>query len=525
MIIIDNHQQGERYVPHWHICVGAGRAGEGLRAAFQEHLDLVQKHIHFRYLRFHGLLHDDMFVLHQAADGTPVYNFQYVDELFDRMLEKNIRPFVELGFFPDCLKGGTATQFWWKANVTPPAEWTGWCSLIDRLVRHWIARYGSDEVRQWYFEVWNEPNLDGFWDGTRSQYFDLYKHTARTIKAIDPALRVGGPATSNFVPDGRFDGEKEDMSCHLTHQTEDLDSLQWHGVWIEAFLDYCRQQELPVDFVSTHPYPTDFALDPTGRISGRSRGVDALYKDLTWLKYVVRNSCYPDAEIHLTEWSSSPSSRDCTHDYLQEAAYIVKTNLDCIGLTNSLSYWTFTDVFEELGAGASIFHGGFGLINYQGIVKPSWHAYRMLAQLGDECLYRDDHLFFTRGKNGLSGLAWNYPISGTVSMSLWPDHNKAQAELELGSSCRVCFQISGVRPHQRFQLECLSREHGWALDVWRQMGSPEPPDRRQTEELRQAAFKTSTWMIQADAYGVLTVDESIEPWNLLMIKEHMEESV
>lgn len=519
MIRIDSHQQGECYVPHWHTCVGAGRAGEGLRAAFQEHLDLVQKHIGFRYLRFHGLLHDDMFVLRQDSSGNWIYSFQYVDELFDHMLEKNIRPFVELGFFPECLKGGTATQFWWKANVTPPAEWDGWCMLIDRLVRHWIARYGSEEVRQWYFEVWNEPNLDGFWDGTRSQYFELYKHTARTIKAIDPVLRVGGPATSNFVPDARFDGEREDMSCHLTHQTEDLDSLQWHGVWIEAFLEYCHQQELPVDFVSTHPYPTDFALDTTGRISGRSRGIDALVKDLTWLRDAVRSSHYPNAEIHLTEWSSSPSSRDCTHDYLQEAAFIVKSNLDCIGLTDSLSYWVFTDVFEELGAGASIFHGGFGLINYQGIVKPGFHAYRMLASLGNECLYRDEHLFLTRGNNGLSAVAWNYPISGTISMSLWPDHSKAEAELQQGEACRIHFEITGLKPHQPFQLEYLSREHGWALEAWRKIGSPESPDRLQTAELRKAALATSMQTIQANELGVLTVDATLDPWNLLMIKE------
>ena len=519
MMTIDCCKPGERFVPYWRNCVGAGRAAEGLRAAFQEQLELVQKHIGFRYLRFHGLFHDDMFVLRQDADGRLIFNFQYIDDLFDRMLDKNIRPFVEFGFFPDCLKGGDATQCWWKAHVTPPAEWSGWCELIDRVVRHWIDRYGREEVRQWYFEVWNEPNLDGFWDGTRSQYFDLYKHTVRTVKSIDPELRVGGPATSNFVPDERFDGEKEDMTCHLTHHTEDLDGLKWHGVWIETFLDYCHQQNLPVDFVSTHPYPTDFALDPTGRVKGRSRGVDALCKDMSWLKKVVGNSHYPDAEIHLTEWSSSPSSRDCTHDYLQEAAFIVKTNLDCIGLADSLSYWTFTDVFEELGAGESIFHGGFGLVNYQGIVKPGWHAYRMLAALGDECLFRDENLFLTKGQNGVRAVGWNYPISGTVSMSLWPDCSKAQAELEKGEARRICFRLTGLRPNQRFSLECLSQKHGWALDAWRKMGCPEPPDRAQTKELIQASLATEVRTFRADDQGVLTFDEMIDPWNVWLLKE------
>lgn len=132
-------------------------------------------------------------------------------------------------------------------------------------------RYGAEEVHQWFFEVWNEPNLDAFWSGTRSQYFELYRVTSLRIKAIDPALKVGGPATSNYVPDGRFDGETEDVSSQMTFKVEDLDSLQWHGVWIEAFLQYCAEHKLPVDFVSCHPYPTDFALDGHGESSGRTR--------------------------------------------------------------------------------------------------------------------------------------------------------------------------------------------------------------------------------------------------------------
>lgn len=519
MITINSRQQGERFVPYWRTCVGAGRANEGLRAAFQEQLRDVQEHIGFRYLRFHGLLHDDMFVLRMTADGQPEYNFQYVDELFDRMLALDIRPFVEFGFFLDCLKGGDTKQFWWKGHVTPPDDWTGWCALIDRLVRHWISRYGLDEVRQWFFEVWNEPNLHGFWDGTRSQYFEMYRQTALAVKAVDPALRVGGPATSNFVPDERFDGEAEDKSRHLTHQVEDLDSLEWRGVWIEAFLDFCQRNQLPVDFVSAHPYPTDFALDTTGRTTGRSRGVGSLRQDMLWLRETVRKSAYPDAEIHLTEWSSSPSSRDCTHDFLQEAAYIVKSNLDCIGLADSLSYWTFTDVFEEVGAGSSIFHGGFGLVNYQGIVKPGWHAYRMLSQLGDECLYRDENLFVTRGERGISALAYNYPTDRTVCMSPYPDRSRAQAELETGKSRRLHVRLTDCQPYQRFRAECLSRDHGWALEAWRSMGCPEPPDRSQTAELKKAARATRAWMVQADENGMLELNEEIKPWNIMLIKE------
>lgn len=519
MIHIDFCSEGQRYKPYWKTCVGAGRANEGLRAAFQRQLRQVQEQIGFRYLRFHGLLHDDMFVVRENESGEKIYNFQYIDELFDSMLEMQIRPFVELSFFPSCLKGGDATQFWWKANITPPETWDGWCALIDRLIRHWLQRYGEAEVRTWYFEVWNEPNLNSFWDGTRSLYFSLYAATAQTIKSIDPHLRVGGPATSNFVPDDRFDGETEDFTHHLTHKVDDLDNLHWHGVWIEAFLDYCAKHHLPLDFVSTHPYPTDFAFDQTGRMKGRTRNVDSTRQDMMWLKQTVQHSAYPNAEIHLTEWSSSPSARDCTHDYLQEAAYLVKCNLDGIGLADSLSFWAFTDVFEETGAGDSIFHGGFGLINYQGIVKPSFHAYRMLSRLGDTLLYRDEHAFFTKKEGKLAALLYHYPLSSTVSMSPYPDRSRAQKELETGEAVTVSCTLTGLTPGAEILIETLDREHGWALPLWLDMGAPEPPTREETARLIEHANATDRRTVTADAQGTLTLQLSVCPWNVIGIYE------
>lgn len=516
---IRKNQPGKKFFPYWRTCVGAGRANEGLRASFQQQLQLLQKEIGFRYLRFHGLFHDDMFVMRSTSNGQFIFNFQYIDDLFDAMLEANIRPFVELGFFPECIRGGDATQFFWKAHVTPPKQYDSWCLLIQRFVEHLLDRYGHDEVRTWYFEVWNEPNLDGFWDGTKTQYFELYRETVQTIKQIDSSLRVGGPATSNFVPDARFDGETENVSVQITHQTPDLSSLSWRGVWIEDFLRYCSENHLPVDFVSTHPYPTDFAFDANGKVSGRTRDIDALFKDLHWLKNTIQNSAYPNAEIHLTEWSSSPTSRDCTHDYLQEAAFIVKCNLDCIGLADSLSYWTFTDVFEELGAGDSIFHGGFGLINYQGIVKPGFHAYRMLTTLGDLCLYKDEHIFVTNNNGRMVGLAYHYPVQHSISMSIYPNRSIAEKELNAGETIRIPLHLTALNPHQNIRFEILNRQNGWALPKWQQMGCPEPPNREQTQVLREAAQETKRWFVAANANGELKTTLEMEPWSILLFEE------
>ena len=189
---------------------------------------------------------------------------QYVDELYDRLLDMDVKPFVEFGFFPkDIAAKDTKKQFWWGGNITPDENsYSKWEQLITAFTNHMVTRYGIQEVRTWYFEVWNEPNLyNVFWGGTKSDYFKLYKISVNAIKKIDNRLRVGGPSTSNFVADNRYEGETEDRKKHVIFSQEDINKAEWRGAWIEDFLKYCGNEKLPLDFISCHPYPTDFALD------------------------------------------------------------------------------------------------------------------------------------------------------------------------------------------------------------------------------------------------------------------------
>jgi len=514
--VVSANTKGEIFAHFWSKCVGAGRANEGLRAGWLEQLKLAKQHCGFEYCRFHGLFHDDMFV-YQEVNGKPVYNWQYIDELFDRMLEIGVKPFVELGFMPAALSSDDSMlQFWWKAHVSPPKDYAKWTALVSEFTKHCISRYGIEEVRTWYFEVWNEPNLKGFWLGTKSQYFELYKVSVNAIKAIDSTLRVGGPATSNFVPDDRFAGETEDRSKHKTHSVPDLNSLNWQGVWVEGFLKYCEKEKLPVDFVSCHPYPTDWALDPmTGKGGDGVRKAGATKEDLQWLNKVVKASTYPNAEIHLTEWSSSPSSRDQTHDSLPAATYIIKANLDCIGLTNSLSYWTFTDVFEEKGAGDTIWHGGFGMINYQGIVKPTFHGYRMLNALGNEILHKEEGIIITRNSNTkkITALLYHYPeeIKHVVKGGI-------ESLLDKGTARKFSVSLGGMMAQTAISIETLDKNNGYAYKTWKEMGKPEPPAREQTKQLREAAFATKKEKAKADVKGNYLFEKTLQPWECVLIQ-------
>jgi xylan 1,4-beta-xylosidase len=503
----------------WSKVAGAGRANEALRATWQEELDTAHRYDGFEYIRFHGLFHDDMFVYREDAQGNPIYNFQYVDDVFDRMLAKNVQPFVELSFSPSELATAKNTTFWWQANGAPPSDYNKWAALVRATVEHCVARYGIEEVRRWYFEVWNEPNLTKpFFRGTQQQYFELYKITAQTIKAVDPALRVGGPATSNFHMDQ--DALKKAQAAGKPY---DPLTIPWHPIWIEDFLAYCQANHLPVDFVSTHPYPQDFAIDDASMPHGGHfrRSIDSTRDDLRTLRRIVDSSPYPQAEIQLTEWSSSPSPLDHTHDSLAAAAFLAKTNLDSIGLVDSLSYWTFTDVFEENRKTDSIFHGGFGLINYQQIVKPAFHAYRFLNELGDELVSRTDGAIVTRDKASgrIVALAYNYPVEEKVSLPVTNSLEAADAIDASGSARSLAIHLHGLPANASFLVETLDRQHGDAVEAWEQMGQPEPPNPAQTEALRNAAWATAKEIVRADKDGNLDLHRPIAAWSLVLVKQ------
>ena len=520
--MVDLNQVKPQPLDHfWSVGVCAGRANEGLRTSWVEQLKLAKHDGGFRYLRMHGLFDDDMFVYFEGKDGTPRYNWQYIDEVYDRLLDMGIRPFVELSFFPKGIAADhSKLQMWYQNRVTADrSRYPKWHRLVKAFCEHLIERYGIGEISQWYFEVWNEPNLDfGFFDGTKSDYFALYKTTAEAIKSVSPRLRVGGPATSNFIADERHKGERTDNTKSVFYSQDDINKQQWKGVWIEEFLKFCAKEKLPCDFVSCHAYPTDYALDPISK-KGKDavRYVHSLKDDLTWLRKRICASKYPNAEIHITEWSTSPNSRDVMHDLLPPAAYIIKASLECQNMVNSVMYWTFTDIFEEKGGGADIFHGGFGLINFQGIVKPSFHAYRMLDALGDEQLYNTDPLVVSKSsKTGkITAIAYNYPVEYEQEV---PSAAHAKDFMK-ASSKTLDLTLKGLRPNAWFVLETLDENHGYAYQEWCNMGKPHSPSRQQLDVLRQKAWDTQKEYVKADANGVLVLKKQLSPWSCVLMSE------
>lgn len=439
------------------VCVGAGRANEGLRADWQRQLKIAHDECGFKYIRFHGLLTDDMGVYSEDKTGRPVYNWQYIDELFDFLQRIGMKPFVEVGFMPSALASGNKTVFWWRGNVTPPKDYLKWDDLIKALVAHWTERYGQDEVASWYFEIWNEPNLkDGFFTGDQQDYFKLYKETAISIKSISKRYRVGGPATAG-------------------------------NAWIPETITFCKQNNVPIDFISTHDYGvTQGFLDVTGNVGTvLSPNRNAISNNMKRSKQQILNSSIPGLELHYTEWSASYTPTDPIHDSYHEAAYILNTVKKAAPIVNSMSYWTFTDIFEEAGPRNTPFHGGFGLINYEDIKKPAYFAYQFLHQLGDEQLaVADSSSIVCKDKKGnVQALFWDFTIDhpgDSVNNQVFYKRNLPAKALP-----DVKVKFDGLKPGKYLLtvFQC-GYEVNDAYTTYFKMGSPSQLTREQVNLIR-----------------------------------------
>jgi xylan 1,4-beta-xylosidase len=446
-VTIDARAAAHPFPHFWEQMFGSGRAILSLRESYRDDLRDVKKITNFEYVRFHNIFHDEVGVYDEDQQGRPIYNFTYVDQIYDGLLNNGVRPCVEISFMPKKLAlRQDVHPFWYKPIVSPPKDYDKWDALIRAFAQHLIDRYGIDEVAEWYFEVWNEPNID-FWQGDPKQatYFELYDHTARALKAVNPRLRVGGPATA---------------AAH----------------WVDAFLAYAASQHVPVDFVSSHAYGDDTVED----LFGTHEDIPMDQRVCRAIKKVhdqIAASALPTLPLLWTEWNVPSFGPLHARDTEYVGAGLADDIRQCDGLVNIMSFWTFSDVFEESGPKHEPFDGGFGLIAPGGIKKPSYTAFALLHKLGEERLAQDSaHVLVTRQKDGsLAIAAWNL---------VDPDQK--------GNAVHMEFHLSGVPTNSRVRISRADSQHGNTLAAYKKMGSPRYPSQAQVRELNRLAGEQAT---------------------------------
>jgi xylan 1,4-beta-xylosidase len=443
-IVIDTNAPAHAFPHFWELGFGSGRAALAMRQSYRDDLEAVHAITGFQYVRFHAILHDELGVYTEDEHGNAIHNFTYVDQIYDGLLARGVKPIVEISFMPKKLafNPDALHPFWYKQNVSPPKSMDKWDALLTDLMQHLVARYGIDEVSTWYFEVWNEPNID-FWNGIPrdESYYDLYAHTARAIKGVSPRLRVGGPATAA-------------------------------AAWIPEFLAYTHEHNVPVDFVSTHGYDDE----PVERLLGKDqplRDKDIREEDRTCaaaahVQQQIEHSATPNLPLLWTEWNVP--GRDELRDTPYVGPALAEAIRTCDGHTRLLSYWTFSDVFEEGGVPLHPFEGQFGLRATGGINKPSFYDFALLHQLGDQRLAnKADDVIVTRRSDGSLAIAvWNLNEVGK------PPAPKS-----------IHLRFTGVQRNAAVAMQLVDDTHSNTQALYAAMGKPQYPSPAQVRELNE----------------------------------------
>ena len=442
-IIVDG-SAGTTPFPHfWEQMFGSGRAILSLRQSYRDDLRDVKAVTSLQYVRFHAILDDEVGVYSEDSDGRAIYNFSYVDQIYDGLLHAGVKPFIELDFMPRQLSANPDahySDFWYAPNVDPPKDYDRWEDLVRAFVRHLVDRYGIDEVAQWWFEVWNEPNI-GTWHGSPKQatYFNLYDRTAKAVKSVNPQLRVGGPATA-------------------------------YGAWIPDLIAHAFQNNIPLDFISGHVYGGDNPKRVFG--SGDTRTVspdDMVCAATRRMKDEIAQSANPTLPLLITEFNAGFEDQH-SYDALYMGPFLARTILQCDGIASMMSYWTFSDVFEEQGPVREPFHGGYGLIAAGGIFKPSYVAFELLHRLGALRLENPaPDLIVTRRKDGALVLAaWNLVDPG-----------------KSGTPETMVLRFTDMRQPAQAEVLRLDAIHSDVYGAYKRMGSPQHPTSAQVKVLRE----------------------------------------
>ena len=445
VLSIDAQAAGRPFPHVWEQMFGSGRAILSLRESYRADLRQVKTITGFGYVRFHGILDDEVGVYNHDRAGKPYYNFSYVDQIYDGLLANGVRPFVEISFMPKQLAANpTPHAFWYKPYPSPPADPTEWAQLITAFTQHLVARYGADEVAKWYFEVWNEPNID-FWTGDPKEetYYALYDVTARAIKKVDPDLRVGGPSTAQ-------------------------------AAWVDRFIEHCHDSQTPFDFVSTHIYGNEDPVNVFGNATPVARK-DMVAAAIRKVHDQVAQSSAPQTPIIISEYNATYLNQSSVTDSAFMGPWLANNIAECDGLASMVSYWTFSDVFEEQGVIQKPFYGGYGIVAERGIPKAAFRAFELLHQLGDQRLMPDaKNALVTRRGSGNRG--------GAIVLALWnyaePGQKTApQAfRLKLSNTTR-----------KKYRLQLLDPSHGSALAAWNAIGKPATPSLTQIDKLKEAS--------------------------------------
>jgi xylan 1,4-beta-xylosidase len=448
-----------------------------VRRDVQEQLELAQRELRAKHVRAVGMFDDEMRVFCPSPASfmgydtkEPRTNWQTVDYVIDSLLDRGLQPMFTTSFVPGAMTSGPVTVFTTKAHTSPPNDWRQWEGFVRESVEHAVDRYSLDVVRHWFFEVWNEPNLAGwFWGGTQADFFRLWETTFRAIKSVDASLRVGGPSTAR-------------------------------AEWLGDMLAFGAKHDCPPDFIITHIYNNDSAAhQPLAPFSGaqvdkNSTSPNAASGFIRGVRELVRRAGFK-GDVHWNEWGRSFHGVDTRREQPSEAAFIVRLLADVSQEADAFAYWCLSDIYDQVGYGREAFFGGYGLLSLQGLRKPAYHAFQLLAMLGRE------RIALRAESDGadsfLNAIVTASPQEKRAHVLVYAYDHADQPEVR---SVEVALDLpSGAKARALYRVDSLENN---VIARWRELGAPAYLSREQTRELAaDNALRTSSSPVRSENRG------------------------
>ena len=452
--------------------------------------------------------------IYTEKDGKPVYDFTLIDHIIDTYLARGIHPYLELGFMPDALTSapsGVPYRRPWKPGVAykgitagwsyPPRDYGRWAELVYQWTRHNVERYGRAEVERWYFEVWNEPNLDFYWLGTPEDFYRLHDYAVDAVRRALPSARVGGPDVAGAG--GTF------MDGFLRHVTSGTNYAT-------------GKVGTPTDFLSFHAKGQPAVVDgppagPRGHvrmgISNQLKTVDEAFAKIAAIpelagKPIVIGENDPEG------CAACPGPQNAYRNGTMYSSYTAATYARLwelarrrhVNLEGALT-WAFTFVGQPWFA-------GYRQLATHGVDLPVLNVFRLLARLGPEQVEAassgeiplDEIL--PNGVRGTPdvGVLATRAGNGRVDILLWHYRDDDVS----GPSADIHVVLSGLAHGGRYQAHAwrVDLDNGDAFTAWQTMGSPGKPDEQQTATLIRASHMSaqSVPLGPVAAEGTVTVD-------------------
>lgn len=486
---------------YWSKVTSIGRASLCLRHEVRRQIEIAQEDLGFEFIRFHGIFSDDMMVYKEDEKGNPIYNWFYIDEIFDFFYRVKLKPFIEIGFMPETLASKKQYAFLWHANVSYPKSLKKWTDLIEAFVKHCIDRYGVSEVKKWCFQIWNAPDLpEVFWYENNDKFFGFFKATYNSIKQLIKDSKIGSPG---LLPINNF----EFMDTFLKFCESNFISLDFIACNVYAYTDP-KNNTLPSQLFNKHD--NILILDKEDYLTNSINEIKTLLK-----KYSL------NIPIYITEWNLSPYTNDYTRDTCFLSSYIAYNVINNTGNIDILSFWSLSDIIEEGLTESKLFHGGLGLLTYNRIKKPSYNAFSLLSKLGDNIIEKGNDFIITSKNHSYQILSYNFIYFDELFMSgdksLLDYHNRYNVYKNSNLNKEINLIISIPSGYYRIKRWYLNRDSGSTFDAWERMGAPEQIQSDIYNYLKAKEIPEIN-LTTKEVKNELLISDSIPPHGILLIE-------